>query len=95
VAGAGAAIAAVRAEMEALRAQFLELEERTGMLVTPPPIRSGLNMSRRTQAVRMLHRGATPEQIATAVGFPLAEARLLTTVERLRSSETNRPPALQ
>ena len=86
-------VAAIRTEMDAVRAQFADLEDRTGMLAAPPPVRSGLNMSRRSQATRMVRRGDSPAQIAAALGLPVAEARLLATVERLRASDESRSPA--
>ena len=92
---AAASVAEMHAEITALRAAFTDLEERTGMLAAPPPIRSGLNLGRRTQAVRMLRRGDSAAQIAASIGLPLNEARLLASVERLRASDANRSPAAQ
>jgi|WetSurMetagenome_2_1015567.scaffolds.fasta_scaffold779364_2 hypothetical protein len=76
-------IAAVRADFNALNDRFDELEERTGMLVAPPPAISGLNLNRRTQALRMLARGEQPDRIAAALDLPLGETALLAKVRRL------------
>jgi hypothetical protein len=92
---AAATVSAMHAEIDGLRKAFADLEDRTGMLTTPPPIRSGLNMGRRTQAVRMLRRGDTVEQVAASMGLPLNDARLLATVERLRASDPDRRRAAQ
>jgi hypothetical protein len=90
-----AAVEEMRAQVASLRAQFADLEERTGMLAAPPPVRSGLNMNRRNHAVRMARRGDPPEQLAAALGLPLNEARLLSVVERLRVSDERRTSAAQ
>ena len=92
---AAASVAEMRAEITAIRVAFADLEDRTGMLAAPPPIRSGLNMGRRTQAVRMVRRGDTAEQIAASIGLPVNEARLLAGVERLRASDPERRSAPQ
>jgi hypothetical protein len=92
---AAATVAEMRTEIGAVRSAFNDLEDRTGMLTTPPPIRSGLNLGRRRQAVRMLRRGDSAEQVAASVGFPLNEARLLATVERLRASDPSGRSTLQ
>jgi hypothetical protein len=81
--------------MEGLRARFEELEERTGMLTAPAPVRSGLNLNRRAQAVRLLRRGDSPEQVAAGVGLPTCETRLLAAVERLRAAGSNGSAAVQ
>jgi uncharacterized protein HemX len=92
---AAATVSGMHAEIQALRNAFADLEDRTGMLTTPSPTRSGLNMGRRTQAVRMLRRGDNVEQVAASMGLPLNEARLLATVERLRASDPDRRAAAQ
>jgi hypothetical protein len=94
-AAAAASVAEMRAEIEAVRAAFADLEDRTGMLAAPAPVPSGLNMGRRSRAVRLMRRGDSVEQIAASVGLPLNEARLLMTVERLRASDPDRKPAMQ
>lgn len=65
----------VRAEMESL-------EDRSQLLVPPVPSKSGMNLNKRTQAIRMLHRGEAPEQVAAALGLPLGEVNLLWKVQR-------------
>ena len=92
---ASASLANMRSEIDDLRKAFNDLEERTGMLAAPPPVRSGLNMGRRSHAARMLRRGDTAEQVAAGMGLPLNEAKLLLTVERLRASDPDRHTAAQ
>ena len=53
------------------------------MLVPPAPLRSGLNLSKRTQALRMAARGETPEHIAAALSLPDSEVQLLLKVQRM------------
>jgi hypothetical protein len=76
-------ITAVQADFNALSDRFDELEKRTGMLVAPPPAISGLNLNRRTQALRMLARGEQPDRIAAALDLPLGETALLAKIRRL------------
>ncbi|MGA3097583.1 MAG: hypothetical protein ABSF25_14095 [Bryobacteraceae bacterium] len=47
------------------------------------PARPGLNLSKRSQALRMHRRGGAPEQIAEALELPLQEVDLLLKVHRI------------
>jgi hypothetical protein len=76
-------IEGMRAELEDLKLRLQEAEERAGMLVAPTPPRSGLNLSKRTQALRMFHRGESPAQIAGSLGVPENEVQLLLKVSRV------------
>ena len=73
----------MRAYIEDLKTRLQEAEERAGLLVAPTPPRSGLNLSKRTQALRMFHRGESPEQIAAALSIPENEVQLLLKVNRI------------
>jgi len=66
-----------------LKVGLRDAEERTGVLVPPPPPASGMNLSKRTQALRMSRRGERPEQIATALGLPQKEVELLVKIHRI------------
>jgi len=66
-----------------LKVGLREAEERTGMLVPPTPPTSGMNLSKRTQALRMSRRGERPERIAAALGLPQKEVELLVKVHRI------------
>jgi hypothetical protein len=46
-------------------------------------VRPGMNLSRRSQALRLFRRGETPEQIASSLRMPAGEVRLLLKVHRL------------
>jgi hypothetical protein len=76
-------VAAVRAAVEELRAEVLEMRDQTGMLVPPEPAKSGLNLSKRGQVLQMYRRGRSPDQIAAALGLPLSEIELLIKVHRI------------
>jgi hypothetical protein len=68
--------------IEQLKGQFQELEGKTGELVPPSPVRSGMNLNKRTQAARMFRRGERPEQIAAALSLPQNEVALLLRVHQ-------------
>jgi len=53
------------------------------MGIAPSPPRLGLSPPRRTQALRLHRRGESPEQIAAAMGVPLAEVDLLLKAHRI------------
>ena len=78
------------AEIEQLHRNFAEAygkiqdaEERAALLVPPTAPKSGLNISRRTQVIRMSRRGDRPENIAASLNLPKGEVELLLKVHRL------------
>ena len=73
----------VDAEVERLRAEFIELQVHTGMLVAPSPPASGLNIGKRSQAMRLLRRGDRIEQVCEALNLPRNEVLLLAKVEQI------------
>jgi hypothetical protein len=78
-----AAIEAIRNEVESCTRQLHEIRQeppRTAALSLP---KAGLNVSKRSQALRMHRRGDTPEQVATTLGVPLQEIELLLKVHRI------------
>jgi hypothetical protein len=55
------------------------------------PLRSGINISRRTEALRLLRRGEDVSHVAAALGVPRREIELLIRVQELvahRAAET-------
>jgi len=66
-----------------LESDLREVERQTGMLVAPAPARSGLNLSKRTQVLRMHRAGQDAAGIATALGLPRAEVQLLVKVHKI------------
>lgn len=78
-----AAMESLRQELNGLAAQFQQAR-----LETPPSAasalpRPGLNLSKRSQALRMHRRGDAPVEIASALGIPLQEVDLLLKVHRI------------
>ena len=68
--------------------------ERSACENAPPAValRSGINLSRRSQALRLYRRGETPEQIASSLMVPTGEVRLLLKVHRLVMERTMAGP---
>ena len=75
-----------QARMESLDERWKELSHISNLMVPPMPPRSGLNLSKRSQALQMLRRGETPRDISSALSIPLGEAELLIKVQRIAVS---------
>ncbi|MGH9659169.1 MAG: hypothetical protein ACRD96_11540 [Bryobacteraceae bacterium] len=69
--------AAWKARVDALEAQYRELAEHTRLLVPPAPAASGLNLNKRSQALRMHRQGEPAGRIAAALAVPRGEIDLL------------------
>jgi hypothetical protein len=67
----------LKAQMAGLSARVLDAEDRAGVLVPPTPPRSGLNLNKRSQAIRMSRRGEQAEKIAASLNLPQREVELL------------------
>lgn len=76
-------LAETRAALQALEADLRGVEQQTGMLVAPAPAPSGLNLSKRTQVLRMHRTGQDSAGIAAALLLPLNEVNLLIKVHRI------------
>lgn len=72
-----------RRTVQVLETDLREVERQTGMLVAPSPTRSGLNLSKRTQVLRMHRVGQDTASIAAALALPRAEVELLEKVHRI------------
>ena len=68
---------------EELRSGLQEAEERAGLLVAPAPPKSGLNLNKRSQVLRMSRLGAPPEKIAAVLSLPQNEVDLLLKVHQI------------
>ena len=77
------AVASVRAAVDELRAEVADMKEHTGMLVPPAPVKSGLNLSKRSQVLQMYRRGQSPQQIAASLSLPVTEIELLVKVHQI------------
>jgi hypothetical protein len=71
------------AKMEILAERWEELSQVSGLLVPPTPPRSGLNLSKRSQALQMFRRGETPQEISATLSIPRNEVELLVKVHEL------------
>ncbi len=80
---AGGEVEKLRGEIEELRVRVRDAEENTGMLVPPPPVLSGLNLGKRSQAIRLARRGRVPAEIAAELQIPAREVELLLKVHRI------------
>lgn len=69
--------------IQALEADLRNVERQTGMLVPPVPARSGLNLSKRTQVLRLHRHGQDSAGIAAALALPRAEVELLIKIHRI------------
>jgi hypothetical protein len=76
------AIESLRREWKSLSAQLVEIRQQAAAVVPAPP-RPGLNLSKRSQALRMHRRGDAPGEIASSLGIPLQEVDLLLKVHQI------------
>ena len=72
-----------RETLDSLSAQVRDLPQQGFPAVTSSPPKSGLNMNKRSQVLRMHRKGDAPEQISTALQVPLQEVDLLLKVQRI------------
>ncbi len=73
----------LRATQSALEAELREIREQPSIAVSPISPKSGLNLTTRSQALRMHRRGDPPDRIAEALDIPLQEVDLLVKVHRI------------
>jgi len=78
----------ISAEIDQMRTDLRDAEERTAQLVPPPPARSGLNVNARTQAIRMARRGEDAHEIASKLGLPTNEVKLLLKIHKMATDES-------
>jgi hypothetical protein len=76
-------IQAMRQTVETLAAQVEEVQQQSRVMVAPGLPKLGLNLTRRSQALRMHRRGDSPDQIAATLEIPLQEVDLLIKVHRI------------
>jgi hypothetical protein len=79
------------AKMENLDERWKELSQISDLLVAPAPPRSGLNLSKRSQALQMFRRGETPQDISAALSIPRNEVELLVKVQHIALSGLGSP----
>ena len=74
---------ALRDTVEALAAQIHDLQNHPPVAPPPGMPKPGLNLSKRSHALRMHRRGQPAEQIAAALELPRQEVDLLLKVHRI------------
>ena len=77
------AIGVLQQGLEALQSQLQESRHYAPAFVVPATPRAGLNLDKRSQALRMHRRGEAPAQIAAALELPRQEVELLLKVHRI------------
>lgn len=85
------ALAAAALAVRTLESDLRAVERQSGMLVAPPPARSGLNLSKRTQVLRMHRAGQDGAGIAAALALPRSEVDLLIKVHRIVVEQMQAP----
>jgi hypothetical protein len=90
-AAAAEAIEGLRRSLGDVSAGLAEMREWSGTLVAPPPARSGLNLTVRSQVLRRRRMGEDTAEIARSLGLPQTEVDLLIKVNTLLLSTL--PPA--
>jgi len=73
----------LRERLDALTAELRELERQPAVALTPGIPKPGMNVVKRSQALRMHRRGDRPEQIASALELPRQEVDLLLKVHSI------------
>jgi hypothetical protein len=78
-----AGIQALRDSLDALAAQLHDLQNHPPVAPAPGLPRPGLNLSKRSHALRMHRHGEGAEQIASSLDLPRQEVELLLKVHRI------------
>jgi hypothetical protein len=73
----------IRSGLDAVGAEIRDIEVPPPVNVIPAAPRSGLNLGKRSQALRMHRRGEPPAQIAATLEVPVQEVELLIKVHRI------------
>jgi hypothetical protein len=74
-------LGALRASIDQIRSRIDETPAATGDSPAPR-LRPSINLSHRTQVLRMHRRGERPDQISAAIGIPQREVELLLKVHQ-------------
>ena len=86
-----AEVQAMRQTIEGLAAQVQDVQQQSRLAAAPVGAKPGLNLSKRSQALRMHRRGEAAAQIAAALDIPLQEVDLLLKVHRIVISSIGEP----
>src|SRR5215467_3490906 len=63
--------------LEAMNTRIDACEDRAGAPLPPPPVRQSLNLTKRSQVIRLSRRGERPETIAATLSLPRREVDLM------------------
>jgi hypothetical protein len=77
------ALESLQERLSSLAAGLQEIRQQPPVTPVPTSPKAGLNLSRRSQALRMHRRGDPPDRIAAALEIPLQEVDLLLKVHRI------------
>jgi hypothetical protein len=80
-------------ELRAIAAEIRLMQERVDRTVSPPLAVSGLNLNKRSLALRMHRRGESAGQIANALTLPEREVELLLKVQQVYAEAEQEKPA--
>ena len=78
-----AELATLRTTLDALAVQVHDLQSHPPVALAPGLPKPGLNLNKRSQALRMHRRGEAADQIAAALELPRQEVDLLIKVHRV------------
>ncbi len=76
-------VQSLRETVEALAAQLHDLQNHPPVALAPALPKPGINLNKRSHALRLFRRGEAPERIAAALELPRQEVDLLLKVHRI------------
>lgn len=92
-AGESASAHDLKIQLHELNERLRDAEERAGVPIAPPTPKASLNLSKRTQVLRMSRRGERPENIAASLSLPRREVELLLKIHGLILNGSSETPA--
>lgn len=78
----------LESNLEQMRSTIQQAEEHGAPV--PLPIPSGMNLSKRTQTLRLARRGESPEHIAAALSLPHREVELILKVHGILAASLDK-----
>lgn len=79
--------------LDAMNQRLEEAEQRVNSTGPPIPVRRSVNLSKRSQVIRLSRRGEPVETIAATLGLPQREVELLLKVHHISTAATAGGPA--
>jgi len=81
-----AGLAELQNQLGKLAERVTQLEQQSSQLPALSPLRPSINLHRRSQILRLHHKGEPPEQIAATLGIPVNEVQLVIKIHELVSA---------